>query len=679
MDEALAVTGEDGTPLLRQRVMMNTTKRRHAEEAEARSRELLASTLRSVGGAIIATDRDTKVTLMNPAAEVLMDFQQGEALGKHLDEVFRIVDAQTGENAESAVAKALREGVIVGLASHTVLVRGDETQTPIDGCAAPIRNQEGNTAGVVLLFREVSERKHRDLEPREGKRFYRALLDDMLTFVGVLRPNGEIVFINNTPLKVAGIALHDVVGKKFYDAYWFQFSEEVRAMLRRDIERCAAGTASVHELQYQTADGSVRWVEFSIHPILDQEGNVTYLIPEGIDITERKQAEEERENVARRLRQAQKMEAIGQLAGGVAHDFNNILQAMYANIQLAAQGISPEDKCLEFLEEVQKGAERAAALTRQLLTISRRQIMQPKSLALNDVIEGLLKMVRRVIGEHIELNFTPGHRLGTVYADEGQMEQVLVNLCVNARDAMPEGGKLTIETENILIDGEYVATHPWAKQGRFALLSVMDTGHGMDEETMAQIFDPFFTTKDFGEGTGLGLATVYGIINQHDGFIHAYSEVGKGTMLKVYLPLVERRAAEVATTIESAPAGGTETILVAEDDHMVRRTAALVLEGAGYTVHVAKDGVEAMKVFETHADEISLVLLDVVMPKLSGKKVHDRVKEANPGICILFSSGYSPNAIHTRFVLEEELELLQKPYSSQTLLRRVREALDVAK
>jgi CheY-like chemotaxis protein len=263
-----------------------------------------------------------------------------------------------------------------------------------------------------------------------------------------------------------------------------------------------------------------------------------------------------------------------------------------------------------------------------------------------------------------------------VHADPGQIEQVLMNLCVNAWDAMPQGGRLTLETENVLINGAYRKTHVWANEGRYVLISVTDTGHGMDEETRSQIFEPFFTTKEVGKGTGLGLSTVYGIVKQHDGMINVYSEVGKGTTFKVYLPIVERCADEVGNKIESPVRGGTETLLFAEDHESLRRMTVELLETAGYTVLVATDGQEAVEVFEAHADEISLVLLDVVMPKLSGRDACDRIRAINPSVRTLYTSGYSANAIHTRFVLDEGIELIRKPYDMHVLLRKIREVLD---
>ncbi|MBX7254824.1 MAG: PAS domain-containing protein [Candidatus Hydrogenedentes bacterium] len=395
-----------------------------------------------------------------------------------------------------------------------------------------------------------------------------------------------------------------------------------------------------------------------------------------LDITERKLAEETREKLEEQLKQAHKMEAVGQLAGGIAHDFNNLLQVILGNADLLSSGLKPDDPNFEILDEVRRAGERASELTQQLLAFSRRQIIQPVNLDLNDLIQSVLRMIRRIIGEHIELRFIPGDRLGLVYADKGQIEQIVLNLCVNARDAMPTGGTLTIETENVIIGEAYCREHLWATEGRYVLLSVTDSGVGMDELTQAHIFEPFFTTKGVGQGTGLGLATVYGIVKRHSGLVHVYSELDKGTTFKIYLPITERFAEEVGAKIEPRVVGGSETILVAEDEEMVRNLVVRILESAGYSVLSAVDGEDALRVFEAHADRINLALLDVMMPKLGGKEVMNKMLERRPDMRVLFSSGYSENAVHANFVIKTGLRLISKPYRSDELLRAVRETLD---
>ena len=307
---------------------------------------------------------------------------------------------------------------------------------------------------------------------------------------------------------------------------------------------------------------------------------------------------------------------------------------------------------------------------------SRRQVLNTKDIDLNDVITDMIKMIRRVIGEHITLDTIVNPELGIVCVDPGQIGQILLNLCVNARDAMPKGGTITIETHNTRIDEAFCRDHPWATEGHYALMSVSDNGCGMNEEDIEQIFDPFFTTKDLGEGTGLGLATVYGLVKQHKGLIHVYSEVDKGSTFKVYLPLVESATLPEEKNLVTPMPGGTETILLAEDDKSVRDLTRTILEHAGYSVLLAVDGEEAMRLFDEHTHEINIAILDVVMPKVGGHAVYEHIQKARPELHVLFSSGYSMSAIHTNFVLAEGLQLLQKPYQREELLSTIRKVLD---
>ena len=394
------------------------------------------------------------------------------------------------------------------------------------------------------------------------------------------------------------------------------------------------------------------------------------------EILSRQQRECERETLEEQYRQAQKMEAIGQLAGGVAHDFNNILQAIVGYSSILLDSLPEHDERHEFVEAISQGADRATTLTRQLLAFSRRQILDMEDLDLNEVVQSMMKMICRLIGENIEVKTVVAPHVGIVHADRGQMEQVLLNLCVNARDAMPLGGLLTIETTYVMMDKEYCAVHDWATTGQYVLLSVMDTGSGMDEQTQARIFEPFFTTKEFSKGTGLGLSTVYGIVRQHQGMIQVASELGNGATFKVYLPCFDGKATTVGRRGVARAHGGTETILVVEDDETIRKLAIRILESAGYTVLLAVNGKEAIDVFEKHSADIDLCLLDVMMPKMGGKAVYDVLYPQYPRLRFLFASGYSKNTIHTGFVRQAGIELIQKPYAPDALLRQIRQVLD---
>ncbi|GMW01550.1 MAG: hypothetical protein AMXMBFR84_26870 [Candidatus Hydrogenedentota bacterium] len=387
---------------------------------------------------------------------------------------------------------------------------------------------------------------------------------------------------------------------------------------------------------------------------------------------------EERQRIAleTQLRQSQKMEAIGQLAGGIAHDFNNILQAILGYSRLALEKAESGSELHGDLTQVIKGADHAASLTRQLLAFSRQQILERKDINVNALVESLIKLLRRTLGAAIHIEFKSGENLSTVHADPGQIEQVILNICINARDAMPSGGDLLLETSNVTLSRDFCDAHPWAQPGSYVLLTMSDNGTGMDEETQKRIFDPFFTTKDAGKGTGLGLATVYGIVRQHDGLVHVYSEVGKGTAFKIYLPAVLRSASHAKRAQDETVAGGHETVLFAEDDEALRRLGVRILESAGYTVLSASNGQEAVEVFNAHVDSIAIAVLDVVMPKMGGRVVYDSIRSVNPAVRVLFSSGYSGGVGGLRHELRESAPLLQKPYEPKALLRKVREILD---
>jgi PAS domain S-box-containing protein len=411
----------------------------------------------------------------------------------------------------------------------------------------------------------------------------------------------------------------------------------------------------------------------------DENANPLSVVGVIHDITERKRLEEEHRLLEAQLRQAQKMEAVGQLAGGVAHDFNNLLYVITGYADMMLDDLPPDGHLHNNMKEIMEAAQRATTLVRQLLLFSRREAMQMKVLNLNVLISELIKMLRRVIGEHITLEFLPGFELMSNYGDPGQLEQVLMNLCVNARDAMPSGGRIVIETENISLDAEYCRYHSWAKEGDYVLLKVSDTGCGIPAEIQDHIFEPFFTTKDVGKGTGLGLAAVYGIVRSHQGTIRVYSEPGQGAVFKIYLPAEQNSLAPLNGEKESAVpvSGGRETILVAEDEESVRNMIVHILKKVGYQVLSAKDGEEAIGLFEKHSAEIDLALLDVIMPKMGGQQVYERLRVIRPDIPIIFSTGYSRGILNSHTFPDERYNVIQKPVSPTALLRKIREVLDM--
>lgn len=510
---------------------------------------------------------------------------------------------------------------------------------------------------VDVTDRVLAEKEHAKL---------RLAIDNLDDAVVITDASGTIQFVNPAFERVTGYDRTEVIGQK---PNILKSGKQDEAFYRRMWETISSGEPWYDRFVNKRKDGTLYVEQSSISSIRDSEGNIVNYVAVKRDITSKLDLEEQ-------LRQSQKMDAIGQLAGGVAHDFNNILQAIFGYSHILIETASERGEKTEELNEVFKAAQRAADLTRQLLAFSRRQVMQPKVTDLNAIVENMLKMLRRVITENIRLEWIPGNRPGRIYADEGMMEQVLMNLCVNARDAMGSGGVLTIGTDNVEFDEAAVAFAPWTKPGKFSMLTVRDTGCGMDRETVGRIFEPFFSTKEKGKGTGLGLSTVYGIVNQHEGVIHVASQPGEGTTFRIYLPLANGEAVRDEEKLEPPVVGGTETVLIAEDDVMVREVAVRILREAGYTVLSAPDGAEAVKRFEAEADRIELLFFDVVMPNMDGYEAFKRIKTLKPDIPALFSSGYSEDVIHTNFVLNEDVCLIQKPYSPDNLLRMVRRILD---
>ncbi len=427
--------------------------------------------------------------------------------------------------------------------------------------------------------------------------------------------------------------------------------------------------AKDYEVLMKRKNGEKLTVLITSTPLRSERGEVIAFRGVIRDVTEQKRLEHE-------LLHSQKMEAIGLLAGGIAHDFNNILTAILGYANLLRKKIN-DDQLKDYLEQVVEAAERASHLTKSILTFSRKQMLNPQPVDLNEIVGRVQKFLARLIGEDIALKAVLAVADLMVMADGSQIEQVLMNLATNARDAMPGGGSLIIETARIRLDEEFVKVHSYGTPGVYALLSVSDTGTGFDEYERQRIFEPFFTTKEFGKGTGLGLSIVYGIIKQHRGYINVYSEIKHGTTFRIYLPLMEKKA-EDSTIIEAATVspGGSETILLAEDEASVRKLNTLILEEAGYTVIAARDGEEAVQKFIENRDRINLIILDVIMPNKSGEETYQEIRHISPSAKAFFTSGYTADSIHGRGMLGAEENITSKPVAPTELLRKVREVLD---
>lgn len=482
---------------------------------------------------------------------------------------------------------------------------------------------------------------------------------------------GTIEYVNPTLCRVTGYSREELLGSNPRILKSGQTPPETYTELWRAI---AAGGIWRGELLNRRKDGSTFWESVSISALRSPAGTITHYVGVKEDVNARKEAERELRETQAQLLQSQKMEAIGRLAGGVAHDFNNLLNVIYGYGEMLHESLRGDDAGLQKLEQILRAAERAAGLTRQLLAFGRKQVMEPRVLDLGALVAETEKMLRRLVSEDIEISYVRPSSEARVSADPGQIEQVLLNLVVNARDAMPDGGRLTVEVASAVLDEAYCRQHPPARPGPYVLLAVTDTGHGMDAATQARIFEPFYTTKELGKGTGLGLATVYGIVKQHGGVIWVYSEVGTGTVFKIYLPTADA-ALDEATESEPAPAlSGEGTVLLVEDDDDVRVLAHSILASGGYDVLAARSGDEALLAAERHAGAVDVLLTDVVMPGMNGRELSERLHMLRPGVSVVFMSGYTHDAIARRGMLEPGPRYLQKPFTSEALLRIVRDA-----
>ncbi|MEW6347853.1 MAG: PAS domain S-box protein [Thermodesulfobacteriota bacterium] len=532
---------------------------------------------------------------------------------------------------------------------------------------------------IIVIIREVTEHKRAEqalLESRQRYRdlyeesertgaFHRKLLDASPDAVVVYDIDGKPVYLSPAFTRLFGWTLDEVRGRTI-DFVPAENWPETRVLIDKVLRGEDFSDAETRRL---TKTGEIIDVSVSGAVFFDLEGRPAGSVIHLRDITERKRLEEQ-------LRQAAKMEAIGRLAGGVAHDFNNLLTVMLGYSKMLVQQLPKESPYYSKLVQVGNSAERAAALTRQLLAFSRKQVLEVRVLDLNAGISAIEDMLRRLIGEDIELTTVFSPNLGKIEADPVQIEQILVNLAANARDAMPSGGTLTIETNNVMLDEEYARTHSDVQSGSYVMLAVSDTGEGMNPETVSRVFEPFFSTKARGKGTGLGLSTVYGIAKQHNGHIYVYSEPGLGTTFKVYFPRIDQPAETLAGASSQYPEGvGKETVLIVEDEEVVREFAADALGMLGYCVLKACDPDEAMRVARLHESVIDLMLTDVVLPQMDGRSLFVLLSQTRPAMKVLYMSGYTDNAIVRRGVLDKAVHFLQKPFVMETLARKVREAL----
>jgi two-component system cell cycle sensor histidine kinase/response regulator CckA len=531
----------------------------------------------------------------------------------------------------------------------------------------PLFDANNNVVGAIGIALDSTDRVQAQEALRKSESSYRSLIEEAPYGICRCTTDGAFTLVNRALVQMLGCETERELLALNLGADLFEVLQAHERFVRELTEQ---GSAEGIEAQWKRRDGKSMQVHLGGRAVRDMSGKIAYLEVIAEDVSDRKHLELQ-------LRQSQKMQAIGQLAGGVAHDFNNLLMVVKGHLELILSGLKPSDPLFARLDQVQKAANRASSLTRQLLAFSRQQVLQRQVLDLNNVVSGMIQMLSRLIGENIELIFRPGSVLGRVKADAGQIEQILLNLVVNARDAMPNRGRLTIETTNVELDESYAQRHTVVKPGPYVMLAVSDTGIGMDAATQARIFEPFFTTKEAGKGTGLGLSTVYGVVKQSDGYIWVYSEVGHGTTFKIYLPLATDAVETLKPqTSAPAPAPGTETILLVEDEESVRSLVCDFLKGTGHTVLEAQDGPDAIRIARSHTGRIDLLISDVVMPKMNGREVSIELKKQMPKLKILFISGYTDDAVFRAGVLEGDVAFLQKPFTLRGLSSKIRDVLD---
>jgi len=519
---------------------------------------------------------------------------------------------------------------------------------------------------LLAVVQDISERKRSEQALMESHSLLHAVVEGTPDAIFVKDLQGRYLMINSAGARFLGKTVDEIVGQHDRDLFT---ADTAQTVIESDRQVMATGQSQMFE-ETATAAGVTRTYLATKDVYRDAPGNVIGLIGISRDITELKQLEEQ-------FRQAQKMEAVGRLAGGVAHDFNNLLTVINGYSELVFSRLREDDPSRELLAEVRKCGERAANLTRQLLAFSRKQVLQPQVVSLHTLLGELYKLLQHLIGEDIELALESDAALGLAKVDPGQFEQAIINLAVNARDAMPKGGRLIIRTHNAELDEDYAARHPEVKPGRYVAVFVNDSGQGMDAATRARIFEPFFTTKGIGKGTGLGLAMVYGFVKQSGGHIEVASELGHGTTFMLYLPCAEetRPSALASLDLLTIPRG-TETVLLVEDEEAVRSLSRLVLQSSGYTVLEARDGQEAVWVAQQHQGPIHILVTDLVMPRMSGRQLADLFAQARPNVRVLFISGHTDEAVLHHEVLEASAAFLQKPFTAMGLVHKVREVLD---
>jgi PAS domain S-box-containing protein len=643
--------GEGGArhPVRTVGAVLDITERKLGEDAL----KVFRQAIDQASDAIFVLDEEGRFTYVNESACSSLGYTREELLRLSLWDV---------DPAYPREAWAMRRRHFEATREHTSVRleslhrRRDGSIFPVEvvGQLIPLDDHQFNIAYV----RDISDRRRTE----EAMRIKDEAIATSINAIAITDAVGKLVYVNPAFLRLWGYeSATEVLGRMPAE-----FAEEQATL--RIIEDIMVNGAWQGELTCRRKDGTTFDVLLAASALKDAKGELINMMGSFLDITERKRLEGQ-------LRQAQKMESIGRLAGGVAHDFNNLLTAIIGNVSLALLDLEPDTPLHEILTEVNKAAGSAADLTRQLLAFSRRQMINPKVLNLNEVLIHLEKILRRLLGEDVDLRAIPGQDLGQVRIDPSQIEQILVNLAVNGRDAMPHGGRLTLETANVSLDAQYCRAHPHARPGEYVMLAVSDTGAGMTADVKAHLFEPFYTTKAHGEGTGLGLAMVYGAVKQNGGSIEVYSEPGHGTTFRIYLPRVDERPEQIREAPRTVLSRGEATVVLVEDEDKVRALATRLLRRQGYRVHAYSNGEEALRAVKEMKEPLHLLITDVVLPGMNGRVLAEQMLALRPDMKVLYTSGYTENVIVQHGVLQKGIEFIAKPYSIESFALRVREVL----
>jgi PAS domain S-box-containing protein len=592
-------------------------------------------------------------TMTGYSVEELLSFPDSKALVHPEDQAF--VSARRQERLSGTPFSGRHE--------HRI-IRKDGVERWVEVLASPI--EYSGRPAIQVVNMDITERRKADLALRESEEYLNQIINRIGDAIFVKDSQHKFILVNDAMCALAGKCREQLLGLSVLGVLP---DDLVAQLYNQEEDVLKTGNECVTEENLPDSQGDFRAMLSRKTLLMDKGGNRQVI---GVlrDISEYKRLQQQ-------FMQSQKMKAVGLLAGGVAHDFNNLLTVIKGYTEMLVKSYPPQDPIQLDLDQIYKAANQASTLTTQLLAFSRKQILQPEILDLNASIMHMSAMLRRLIGEDIELVTKTEQDLGPINADPGQIQQILLNLAVNARDAMPDGGKLTIEMANANLDEDYVRAHPLTKAGAYVMLAVSDNGIGMDSDTQARLFEPFFTTKEKGKGTGLGLPTVYGIVKQSDGFIWVYSELGKGSTFKIYFPRVEAESPKAMGTGNNEQSlQGIETVLVVEDEDSVRALTSRILIGKGYSVLQAANGNDALEIVQKHGGDIQLVITDVVMPGMGGKALGSKLKAIRPGIKILYVSGYTDNAIVHHGILDSGVDFLPKPYTVESLARKVRAVID---